>query len=537
MTREPSRNQLGDLVRELSRHERRPLILFAVLALAGAAAEATVPLLVGASLSAALDSGSGRLVATLLGLGAVLAFGIFANVTRNAIAARMKVRNAMQVRTSISEKAARAPREMAASSHQAQVATVVSYDVDRVTNFPIARIKLGASIIGMAVVATYLLWISPWVTLLILGGVPTFMWLTKKIAEPLEERQERHRELLGKVVELSSDIALGLRILRGIGAQNVMRKRFEKASLDTEQAGVKVAQTEALLFVSGNLLPGILLTGVVALGGHLAASGAIAATDLVTFYAASAYLVLPVSTAAGYNGLRSSARVAAKNIAEIIDIPEGDWPGRLDSVPADADIVDRTTGLCVPNGKLSVLVPDAGTDTTEELGRRLTGMTPDSTAPVLLGGRPLKEYGLPALRAALRYHGPRTTMFSGSARQVLDPTSRHSEEDLRAALWAAGATDVIDRLPEGLETHVDADGRSLSGGQRQRLILARSLLGEPSVLVLVEPTTALDAVTEVEVARRIAQYRQGRTTLVVTRSGAFRAVADQVLRTQEETCV
>ncbi|WP_457513897.1 ABC transporter transmembrane domain-containing protein [Streptomyces sp. TE33382] len=536
MSSKISQNPLSNLVRELSRRERRPLAFFTALALAGAAAEATVPLLVGASLSAALDAGPGQLAATVMGLGAVLAVGIITNVTRNVIASRIKVRNAAQVRTSIAEKAARAPREVAASAHQAQVATVVSYDVERVTSFPIARIKLVASIIGMAVVSAYLLWISPWVTLLILVGVPTFMWLTTKIAEPLEERQERHRELLGKVAELSSDIALGLRILRGLGAQNVMRSRFEKASLDTERAGVRVAQTEALLFVSGNLLPGILLTGVVALGGHLAASGAIAATDLVTFYAASAYLVLPVSTAAGYSGLRSSARVAAKNIVEILDIPEDDWPGRLSPIPTDADLLDQVTGVRVPAGKLSVLVPDADTD-TEELGRRLAGLAQDADVPVLLGGRPLRDYDLNALRDTVRYHGSRTTMLSGSALQVLDPTDRHDDEALQAALWAAGATDVIDRLPEGLHTHIDADGRSVSGGQRQRLVLARSLLGEPSILVLVEPTTALDAVTEVEVARRIAEHRQGRTTLVISRSGAFRAVADQVLRTQEGTCV
>ncbi|MCX4676428.1 ABC transporter ATP-binding protein/permease [Streptomyces sp. NBC_01433] len=536
MSSDVSRKPLGHLVRDLSLSERRPIALFAALALAGAVAEATVPLLVGASLSAALDAGTGQLAATVLGLGAALAVGIITNVTRNAIASRIKVRNAARLRTSIGEKAARAPREVAASAHQAQVATVVSYDVERVTGFPIARIKLVASIIGMAVVSAYLLWISPWVTLLILVGVPTFMWLTTKIAEPLEERQERHRELLGKVTELSSDIALGLRILRGLGAQNVMRARFEKASLDTEQAGVRVARTEALLFVSGNLLPGILLTGVVTLGGHLAASGAIAATDLVTFYAASAYLVLPVSTAAGYSGLRSSARVAAKNIVDILEIPESEWPGRLSPIPTDADLFDQVTGLRVPAGKFSVLVPDGGID-SEALCRRLAGLTSSADEPVLLGGRPLRDYDLPALRDAVRYHGSRTTILSGSAHQVLDPTARHGHEDLRPALWAAGATDVIDRLPEGLHTHIDADGRSVSGGQRQRLVLARSLLGDPSILVLVEPTTALDAVTEVEVARRIAQHRHGRTTLVVSRSGAFRAVADQVLRIQGGTCV
>lgn len=528
---------LAVLAAEFHRAERRPLALFTVLALAGAVAEAALPYLIGAALSAALTSGTGRVVAVVAGLGAAFAAGIATNVTRHVVASRLKVRVAARLRARVGIASAEAPQEIAASVHQAQAATVVSHDVDRVAHYPIARIKLLASVTGMLVVSAYLLWISLYVTLLVLVGVPVFMWLTAKIAEPLEERQDRHRDLLGTVATLSSDIGLGLRILRGLGAEGAMRDRFRAASTATEHAGVRVAQTEALLLTSGDLLPGVFLTALVWLGGHLAASGSVAPTDLVTFYAASTYLVSPLSTAVGYNGVRSGALVAAKNLVGLLDTPKRPWPGRVTHVPSDPDLFDRLTGVRIPAGCLSVLAPEAGVHEAEALGRRLAGLADDVEPSALLGDRPVPDYDRAVLRDTVRLHGPRATLFSGRAREVVDPASRHTDEEVTAALWAAAADDVVDRLPDGLETHVDADARSLSGGQRQRLALARSLLGDPPILILVEPTTALDAVTEIEVARRVARHRLGRTTVVLSHSGAFRAVADRLIVREESADV
>ncbi|HEU5044966.1 MAG TPA: ATP-binding cassette domain-containing protein, partial [Nocardioidaceae bacterium] len=87
-----------------------------------------------------------------------------------------------------------------------------------------------------------------------------------------------------------------------------------------------------------------------------------------------------------------------------------------------------------------------------------------------------------------------------------------------AALETASAHDVLEALPDGLETLVAERGRSFSGGQRQRLVLARALAADPEVLVLVEPTSAVDAHTEARVAARLREHRAGRTTVVTTTS-------------------
>ena len=407
---------------------------------------------------------------------------------------------------------------------------MVTRDIEKVSSYPAARIRLVASVIGLLVVSAYLLVISWPIALLVLVGVPTFMWLTAQIAKPLEGRQDLHRDKLGTVAALSGDIGLGLRILRGLGAEPIARGRLTMASEATEAAGVRVARIEAALLISGQVLPGLFLAGLVWLGGHLAASGALPATSLVTFYAASAYLVVPISTATGFNRTRSAARVAAKRIFSVLDTAAKPWHGTVTPVPVTADIVDSITGTLVCAGSLSVV----SCDDPEALGRRLSGI---SGKAAKLDGQSLKSYSLAELRTAVRYQGARSTMFSGTVREMLDPKSQFNDADIATALHAAAADDILSRLDGGLDGRIHTDGRSVSGGQRQRLALARSLLGDPAYLVLVEPTTALDAVTEVEVARRVVDYRRGRTTVVLARGGAFCAVADDVITLKETTHV
>ncbi len=122
-------------------------------------------------------------------------------------------------------------------------------------------------------------------------------------------------------------------------------------------------------------------------------------------------------------------------------------------------------------------------------------------------------------------------LFSGTLRSALDPWGRADGEDgtLLGALSVANADDVLAALPDGLDAMVDERGRSFSGGQRQRLVLARALLAGAEVLVLVEPTSAVDAHTEARIARGLREARSGRTTVVVTTSPLVLDQADRVV--------
>ncbi|WP_134765081.1 ABC transporter ATP-binding protein [Nocardioides sp. 1609] len=521
----------GEALRRLmaghSRTEKRSLVLYALLSSISAIGAASQPWLIGQILEAALESGTARLTWLVSAMAVVIGVGIACNVSRHVVAERVKLRLAADLRVRVGAKAARAASDVAGHTSPAHVATVASSDVERVSSYPVARIRLLSSVLGMAVVVAYMMTISPLLAVLVVVGVPAFIWLTARIAEPLEERQDKHRDSLGTVTALSADISQGLRILRGLRAEGVARARLDIASRATEVAGVRVARIEALLLVSGQLLPGLFLTLLIWVSSHLAASGQLSAASLVTVYAASGYLFLPISAAVDFLGTRSGARVAARRTVQVLDAPVSGWAGSLAPIPSAAVLTDTVTGIRIQPGGLSVVVSGE----PESLARRLTALSLESGR---LDDTALRDFDLAALRASLRYQGARSTMFSGTVRELLDPRGSHADAELEDVLRVAGADDVVARLDGGLDAQVYADGRSVSGGQRQRLALARALLGGPSYLVLVEPTTALDAATEVKVAARVAEYRKGRTTVVFARGGAFRAVADHQINVDDD---
>jgi ABC-type multidrug transport system fused ATPase/permease subunit len=148
---------------------------------------------------------------------------------------------------------------------------------------------------------------------------------------------------------------------------------------------------------------------------------------------------------------------------------------------------------------------------------------------VTLGGMPLHDLPLGEVRRRILVSDPEPMLFTGTLRSALDPSGRHHDAELLTALRTVAAGDVLESLREGLDGGVDERARSLSGGQRQRVGLARALLRDPEVLVLVEPTSAVDAHTEAAIAGNLREVRSGRTTVVVTASPLMLGQADTVV--------
>jgi ABC-type multidrug transport system fused ATPase/permease subunit len=120
-------------------------------------------------------------------------------------------------------------------------------------------------------------------------------------------------------------------------------------------------------------------------------------------------------------------------------------------------------------------------------------------------------------------------LFTGTLRDELDPWGDHDDATILAALAVASGDDVLEALPGGLDNEVEERGRAFSGGQRQRLALTRALLTDAETLVLVEPTSAVDAHTEARIAARLTEARAGRTTVVMSASPLILDRADDVV--------
>ncbi|WP_033952335.1 ATP-binding cassette domain-containing protein, partial [Streptomyces sp. CNQ431] len=197
---------------------------------------------------------------------------------------------------------------------------------------------------------------------------------------------------------------------------------------------------------------------------------------------------------------------------------------RLDPPQAPAELYDPDSGLTLAPGRMTALV-GARPEETRAVAERLAG---HGASGVTWGGTALAAWDRDALRRHLLLADHDAFLFAGDLRTALSGRTGRPDDALRRALDAAAATDIAGALPDGLDGHLDDQARNVSGGQRQRLRLARALLAEPDVLLLVEPTSALDAHTEATVAAGLAAHRRGRTTLVVTTSPLVLAQADEV---------
>jgi ABC-type multidrug transport system fused ATPase/permease subunit len=204
------------------------------------------------------------------------------------------------------------------------------------------------------------------------------------------------------------------------------------------------------------------------------------------------------------------------------------------SEPAEAPawgsaIEDVASGVVIHPGRFTAIV-DADPDEAAAIATRL-GRFDDAVhreAPVLWGGVDHTRVPVRDVRERIVVNDANPHLFGGRLLDGLDTLPVRDSEytdtatgrlrRVSAALDAAAATETVEALPEGVHERVPERGRTFSGGQRQRLSLARALLTDAEVLVLIEPTSAVDAHTEAQIAERLREARDGRTTVVVTAS-------------------
>lgn len=390
------------------------------------------------------------------------------------------------------------------------------------------------AVVSFVVVAVILLRGSLLLGLIMLIGGPLLVASLAFVMKPLQRRQSAQREEAGKLTALGADTVAGLRVLRGIGGEDAFLERYRTQSEAVRLAGVRVAGTQATLDAAQVLLPGLFVLVVTAIGARLAVTGEISPGQLVAFYGYTAFLTMPLQTAVEFADKLISTRVAARRIARILAVEPDhtDDAGATDpALLAEVDrlvdaatLTDPASGVEVLPGRMTALV-SARPEETAAVAARL-GRTSPGSHGVTWGALALDDLPVRLVRQHVLVSQPDPRLFSGALRTELGGTD---DEARRTALFVADADDVLVAVEGGLEGEVEERGRSLSGGQRQRLALARSLLRDADVLVLVEPTSAVDAHTEARIAERLAHHRKGRTTVVVTASPLMLDRADEVL--------
>ncbi|GHC33362.1 ABC transporter transmembrane domain-containing protein [Streptomyces cinnamoneus] len=522
------RNQLGGQLKAL---------LWGVLHMASVAA---FPLAVGIAVQAVVDRSGGRLAAAgglMLLLGALTALG-------DTMLHRVSVTNWITASARVQQLLARKTAELGSALTRrvaaGEVVAVSTGDVEKIGWFVEALSRFASAALTTVVLCVALVVYQPALGLLIALGVPVLILAVLPLLPPATKRADEQRDKAGRATELASDTVAGLRVLRGIGGEELFLSRYRRASQEVRKAAVRSARLWALIAAVQVVLPGLLLIAVVWRGVGLVQDGRIGVGELVTVYGVVTFLLFPLQRfeeiAMAYSFSRPSAQRAARVLG--LERTASTTDDGRHATGLAGDLYDPASGLLAPAGQLTAVVcgdPDAA----GRLADRLGGHAPDGaegTPSALLGGVALDEVPLAAARAAVLVQDKDPVLLSGTLAELLDvPAS--GAVTARASLAAAQCTDVLASLAQSsgdgsgdpMGTRITERGRSLSGGQRQRLALARSLVTDPEVLVLDEPTSAVDSHTEARVAEGVRALRKGRTTVVFSSSPLLLDRADRVV--------
>jgi ABC-type multidrug transport system fused ATPase/permease subunit len=429
----------------------------------------------------------------------------------------------------IGHKAADTGEALTRSVPTGDVVATVSSDAMRIGGLYDVSARFAGAVVSYVVVALILLGASAPLGLVVLIGVPVLVACLTFIVRPLQARQLAQREESGKLIGLGADTVAGLRVLRGIGGEHTFLRRYAVQSQSVRQVGNRVAGYQAALDAAQVLLPGLFVLVVVWLGARFAIDGEITAGQLVAFYGYTAFLVIPLRTATEMVDRATRAHIGARKLTKILRVEPDDveTPDAQPLPSRPARLYDPRSGVAIEPGRFTVVVsarPEESAALADRLGRFGAGET-----DVRLDGTRLADASLAEVRRRVVVSETDPRLFTGTLRDELDPWGDHDDASILDALSVASGDDVLEALPGGLDNEVEERGRAFSGGQRQRLALTRALLTGADTLVLVEPTSAVDAHTEARIAGRLTAARAGRTTVVMSASPLILDQADHVV--------
>ncbi|MFC1403591.1 MULTISPECIES: ABC transporter ATP-binding protein [Streptacidiphilus] len=518
--------------------EWRDVVTGAVLGAGHQAGEAMVPVLIGVVVDRAVARGS---LTALLGWLVVLA-AVYVGLSFSfRFGARAGERAAEQAGHRLRMDLVRRVLHPAGGAENGRLpgalATLATEDARRVGAVNTGLVFGISALMGLVVAAAVLLRTSLPLGLVVLLGTPAMTALGHLLSKPLEQRSETEQERAADASGVAADLVAGLRVLKGLGAVPAAVERYRRTSRDSLAATLRATRAQALQNGLVLALTGVFIAVIALVGGRLAAEGSISLGQLVSAVGLAMFLLGPLETLTWVNADLAQGRASARRIAEVLSAaPEITTAQPLPpATPVRGGLRLRGVGHgslrgldldIAPGELLGVAVADPADATA--LIQCLARRQDPGTGAVELDGIPLTALDPAELRSLVLVAEHDADLFAGTLHDNVAAAADPST-DLAPITAAAGADEVAAALAQGYHTPVSERGRSLSGGQRQRMALARALAADREVLVLHDPTTAVDAVTEAAIADGLRTLRHGRTTVLITTSPALLAVADRVV--------
>ena len=361
-------------------------------------AQGLIPAALGEAINAAVRRNRAELwtwCGVLLGLGALQAV---AGVLRHRRAVTNFLTAAVRVQQLVARKASDLGGDLTRHVDAGEVASIGTTDVQRIGRLLDVSARGTGAVVSYLIVAALLFASSVQLGLVLVIGAPLAVLLVLPIMRPLERRQNAERSARSDASSVAADTVVGLRVLRGLGGEEVFGDRYAAASQRVRAATVRTALTQSLLDSLQVFVPGAILVAVTYIGAHLVLSSAVSPGQLVSFYAYAAFLTLPIQTLVEAATRWSAATVAADRVLTVLRRrPDLSRPSAAVVEPPVGPLTDPETGLVVEPGQLTVVAtadPEEASMLAARLGRYVDG----PAGPVVLAGTALDQLPLEMVR-------------------------------------------------------------------------------------------------------------------------------------------